>query len=496
MAAEGTALAEMSHTLISRSGADSQLRRRKRLIGEAMSIAIVIGDVVCILALSVVTGVVYHQLAYGAPGDVLSFLRIGGVIAAVVVISNLFRGEYQLSHFLSVAPHARRTLQLWNVTFIGLLLVAFIGKVTEVYSRGWLLLYYASGLLALLFLRYLAVKIVRRSTGRNMIATKRVFLIGNAGQIERFLSEHRPSRGGIEIVGCRFLSAEVLSGSTGERQRALQRELASVIPSIRQLEPDAVFIVTPWSEQSVVDGCIEALLSLPAEIHLLPGYVFERYSNAQLARLGPIASLQLVRLPLSRLELVQKRLFDVVLSTVGLVLLAPLLLVIALLIKLDSRGPVFFLQRRYGFNQNPFRIIKFRTMVTLDDGPVVKQATRGDPRITRVGRWLRASNLDELPQLFNVLKGEMSLVGPRPHALSHNREYEHIIARYARRHNVKPGITGWAQVHGVRGETDTQEKMQKRVEYDLFYIEHWSLSRDFIILLWTVLSPTAYRNAH
>ena len=132
---------------------------------------------------------------------------------------------------------------------------------------------------------------------------------------------------------------------------------------------------------------------------------------------------------------------------------------IALIIKLDSAGPVFFRQRRYGFNQKPFRILKFRTMVTLDDGPIIRQATRDDPRVTRVGRWLRAWNLDELPQLLNVVKGEMSLVGPRPHALSHDREYEHIIARYARRHNVKPGITGWAQVHGIRGETDTHDKM-------------------------------------
>src|SRR5690606_20952417 len=162
-----------------------------------------------------------------------------------------------------------------------------------------------------------------------------------------FLSDHRPSRGGIEIVGCRFLSAGVRSGSAREGQRALHRELASVIPSIRPLEPDAVIIVKPWSGQPVVVRCLELTLCRDPSIHLLPGYVLDRYSNAQLARLGTIASLQLVRLPLSRFELLQKRLFDVALSTVGLVLLAPLLLVIALLIKLDSPGPVFFLQRRY-----------------------------------------------------------------------------------------------------------------------------------------------------
>ena len=486
----------MSHTLISRSGADRVQRGRKKLTGEAISIAIVVGDAAAIMAMSVLSGIAYHQLAYGEVGDVISFLRIGAVIAAVVVISNLFRAEYQLSNFLSLTPHARRTAQLWNVTFVCLLVMGFVGKVTEVYSRGWIVLYYVSGLLTLLALRYVAVQIVHRSTVARLIATKRVFLIGNAGEIEHFLANYEPRMGGVDIVGCRFLSETTQNGSLQERQKALQRELGGVLPSIRQLEPDAIFIIASWADQAAIDGCIESLLTLPAEIHLGPGHALQKYSNAQLARLGPIPSLQLVRLPLSRFERVQKRAFDVVLSILGLVVLAPLLAIIALVVKLDSPGPVFFHQRRYGFNQKPFRIVKFRTMVTMDDGPAIRQATQGDPRVTRVGRWLRRWNLDELPQLINVMKGEMSLVGPRPHALSHNREYEHIIARYARRHNVKPGITGWAQVHGIRGETDTPGKMQKRVEYDLFYIENWSLGRDFVILAWTVVSRTAYRNAY
>ena len=485
----------MSHTLISRFGGDRLLRSRKKLTGEAIQVAIVAGDLLAIVAASVLSGVAYHQAVYDNVGEVLTFLRTGAVIATVVVIFNLFRGEYQLSNFLSFTPHVRRTFQLWNVTFVGLLIVGFVGKVTEIYSRGWLVLYYLTGVVALLLLRYVAVQVVRRSTVARLIATKRVFIIGNAGEIERFLRRYQPSLGGAEIVGCRFLSEAAQMGSSPERQKALQRELGMVIPSIRQLEPDAIFIIAPWSDQSVIDGCIEALLTLPAEIHLGPGHALQKYSNAQLQRLGPIASLQLVRLPLSRFELLQKRALDLLLSTLGLVLLAPLFAVIALIIKLDSAGPVFFRQRRYGFNQKPFRIVKFRTMVTLDDGPIIRQATRDDPRVTRVGRWLRAWNLDELPQLLNVVKGEMSLVGPRPHALSHDREYEHIIARYARRHNVKPGITGWAQVHGIRGETDTRDKMEKRIEYDLFYIEHWSLTRDLVILLRTVVSAAAYRNA-
>ncbi|MBN9447724.1 MAG: sugar transferase, partial [Bosea sp.] len=162
---------------------------------------------------------------------------------------------------------------------------------------------------------------------------------------------------------------------------------------------------------------------------------------------------------------------------------------------IDSKGPVLFLQRRYGFNQEPFRIFKFRTMTTTDDGAVIRQATRGDPRITRVGRHLRRYNLDELPQLINVIAGQMSLVGPRPHALAHDREYQRKIALYARRHNVKPGITGWAQVNGLRGETDTDEKMARRVAYDHWYIDNWSFWLDLAILLRTLFSPRAFRNA-
>jgi exopolysaccharide biosynthesis polyprenyl glycosylphosphotransferase len=187
--------------------------------------------------------------------------------------------------------------------------------------------------------------------------------------------------------------------------------------------------------------------------------------------------------------------FDLAVSSVLLVVLSPLFALIALAIRLDSRGPVLFLQGRHGFNQQTFRIIKFRTMRTMDDGDHVPQATLNDPRITRVGALLRRYNLDELPQLANVILGQMSLVGPRPHAVAHDREYEQRIGLYARRHNVKPGITGWAQVHGLRGETQTDDKMAKRVAHDLWYIDNWSFWLDVVIMFQTVFARKAYANA-
>jgi exopolysaccharide biosynthesis polyprenyl glycosylphosphotransferase len=229
-------------------------------------------------------------------------------------------------------------------------------------------------------------------------------------------------------------------------------------------------------------------MNIPVEIHLGPERILDRFDSVRIAKHGQMASLQLTRAPLSRTEIIQKRVLDVAIAAGVLIALAPLLAVVALVILLESGRPVFFLQRRYGFNQQEFRIIKFRTMTTLEDGDVVRQATRHDRRVTRVGRFLRKWNIDELPQLINVIKGDMSLVGPRPHALAHNREYESKIALYARRHNVLPGITGWAQVNGFRGETDTDEKMRRRVDHDLYYIDNWSPWFDLRILLKTLLS--------
>ena len=205
--------------------------------------------------------------------------------------------------------------------------------------------------------------------------------------------------------------------------------------------------------------------------------------------------LNLIRPSLTRFEVLIKRIFDFCVALVLLTLLSPLLLVVAVLVKLNSPGPVFFRQRRQGFNQRLFRIFKFRTMTVTEDGDVVTQAVKDDPRMTRLGRHLRRWNIDELPQLANVLLGDMSLVGPRPHALTHDRDFESRVAFYARRHNIKPGITGWAQVNGWRGATDTEQKVQARVEHDLYYIDNWSISFDLYILALTVLSPKSFRNA-
>jgi Undecaprenyl-phosphate glucose phosphotransferase len=273
-------------------------------------------------------------------------------------------------------------------------------------------------------------------------------------------------------------------------------DLALAAATVRVLRPDDVFIAIPWSRSRLIEACVDAFLRTPAEIHLGPEDILDRFADAEVSKLGPIASLNITHRPLTTVQLIEKRLFDLALASLALVVLAPLFAIVALLVKLDGKGPVFFSQRRYGFNQEPFRIHKFRTMTTMEDNAALKSVTRSDPRVTRVGAVLRRFSIDELPQLINVITGEMSLVGPRPHALAHDQLYERRIAQYARRHNVKPGITGWAQVRGFRGEIASDEKMRQRVEHDLYYIDNWSFWLDIKILALTVFSSKAHFGAY
>jgi Undecaprenyl-phosphate glucose phosphotransferase len=487
---------QMSYTLASRPETSRFLRGWAVLTHGAFSGGLIVLDIALIVAMSCLTGIGYHFAAYRGIGDIASFVQVGAMAAGIFIAANVIRGEYRLQNYFAFKPHLRRTVQLWNVASVFLLALAFLAQMSVVYSRGWTVLFYLVTLPMLLALRKLLVRITTLAAAAGLIAAQRVFLIGSGASVGAFIHRYEPWTLGVNIVGCRFLTPVAHGTSPEARREALDRDLAEAVASVRSLEPDAIFLLMPWSATETIERCAATFLALPVEIHLGPEQILHKFEDVQLTRLGPLSSLQLTRVPLSRIEILEKRLFDLVFAAVALILLTPLLVVVALLIKLDSPGPVFFLQRRYGFNQQPFRIIKFRTMRTLDDGATIRQATRDDPRLTRIGRWLRRWNIDEIPQLFNVLAGDMSLVGPRPHALSHDHEFAQRIALYARRHNVKPGITGWAQIHGLRGETDTDDKMRMRVEHDLYYIDNWSLLLDLQIVIRTVLSPSAYRNAY
>jgi Undecaprenyl-phosphate glucose phosphotransferase len=445
------------------------------------------GDVAAILLAAAASHTIYGLAAFGLLPPAESVLQIGFLLAGFVALINAQRGEYEIQRYGAMEGGIGRRLSIWNIAFLCVFALGFFTKTTEIYSRGAVAVLYLVGFLSLGGVRVLLAGMIASARKRGALAPRRLVLVGLEDELKNFIERYDLGRSGMKIVSSLVIR---------ENEGSLRDDLALAAAAVRILRPDDVFIAAPWSKTALIEACVDALHLTPAAIHIGPEEIFDRFADLEVGKLGPIASLNLTRRPLTSLQLIQKRLFDIVAASAALVLLAPLLSVVALLIKLDSPGPVFFLQRRYGFNQEPFRIFKFRTMRTMEDGAVVKQATRNDPRVTRIGAVLRRHSIDELPQLLNVLIGNMSLIGPRPHALAHDRLYEQRIARYARRHNVKPGITGWAQVHGFRGEIATDEAMRGRVEHDLYYIDNWSFLLDLKIVLLTVFSPKTHAGAY
>jgi Undecaprenyl-phosphate glucose phosphotransferase len=288
-----------------------------------------------------------------------------------------------------------------------------------------------------------------------------------------------------------------LPGGRSLGPASFDAQLTKIRRECRMLHIDAVLILFGADNMAVVTYAVAALSELPVRIQLLPIEMTEFMRHSRIGSCGKLRVLELLWGPSSLRDRLLKRSFDIVVAGVLLTLLWPLFLIVAILIKLDTPGPVFFRQMRHGYNNDPINVLKFRSMTTFDDSrDQFRQAVRNDPRVTRVGRFMRRTNIDELPQLINVLRGEMSMVGPRPHAMIHNDMFADQILRMFRRHNMKPGITGWAQVNGLRGETDTFEKMQKRIEHDLYYVDNWSFFFDLKIMIMTVVLKRAYTNAY
>lgn len=462
-------------------------------IGRSIHVVGSLIDALVIIGLSVLAGIAYHLVVYDEPGRIATYTKVGSVIAIIHLVLQLQR---QLTGHPQQWPSEslRNQFFIWNVSFLCLLVLGFIGKISGNYSRGAILLYYVCGLPLLMAWRSLWMELLQRALNHRWIVLRRGLVLGTLPRISEFMQKHVPWQHGLTITHSLMIPDDALE-PTPAGDAALKSALDETVELVRGAELDDVIVLLPWSSTRALDTCTEALMTVPAFVHLGSEPILDRFADVRLSRLGSATMLNLVRPPLTRFEVMAKRAFDLVFGSMALLVAAPLILTVVLLIKLDSPGPVFFWQRRHGFNQKPFRILKFRTMTVAEDGEVVTQATSHDPRVTRVGRYLRRYNIDELPQLVNVIKGDMSLVGPRPHALTHNHQFEQKIARYARRHNIKPGMTGWAQIHGLRGRTDTVAKMQARVEHDLYYIDNWSLLFDLYILILTVTSPKAFRNA-
>jgi putative colanic acid biosynthesis UDP-glucose lipid carrier transferase len=286
---------------------------------------------------------------------------------------------------------------------------------------------------------------------------------------------------------------ERLADSARER---LVGGLADVGALVRREGVHEVYITLPLSSQPRITRLLEDLQDTTASVYLVPDVFGARIIQGRLQDLHGVPVVGLLETPFTGANQLVKRISDIVLASLILVLISPILAAVALGVKLSSPGPVIFRQKRNGLNGEEITVYKFRSMRTQDNGPVIQQAQRGDPRITPFGAFIRKTSLDELPQFINVLQGRMSIVGPRPHAVAHNEQYRRLVSAYMVRHKVKPGITGWAQVNGLRGETDTLDKMAARVQYDLDYLRHWSLALDLQIIARTVKLMVFDRHAY
>ncbi|MFG5117616.1 exopolysaccharide biosynthesis polyprenyl glycosylphosphotransferase [Methylorubrum sp. POS3] len=472
-------------------------RRERMALRIGISSAVLAADFLAIMATGFGVDAAYY--AYSNDGALIPLalsrnVQTGAFLALLMLLTNLVRDEYSIENCLSRAPHLRRTATLWLMAWAIALLIGFATKTSNDFSRVASAAFFLVGLPAALLVRAGMVALVRRHVTPASASANRIHLVGYEEDIAGFYASNDVDALGLRVVGTSYLRRFDPNSGAASAEALLDEDLDLAVSVVRFLRPDDVFVLVPWSQTADIERCIDAFLRVPAALHLRPSVMMDRFPDLQVARVGRLAGINIGRRPLSAGEVMLKRAFDLVVSGTALVLLAPLFLVIAMLIKLDSPGPVFFRQRRHGFNQEAFGVFKFRSMKVQADAPF-RQASRDDDRITRLGALLRRTNIDELPQLLNVLLGDMSLVGPRPHALAHDRSFERRIALYARRHNVKPGITGWAQVNGFRGETRTDAAMEARVQADLHYIDNWSIWLDITIMIQTVISPRAYRNA-
>jgi len=421
------------------------------------------------------------------------------IFAALFIATLVSLVSVGFQHFTAIQMRPLHVL-LWNgigavgLAFSLLLSTIFLLKIAEDYSRGTFIFQVVCVGLAVTAVRAISYSWLRSAIASGAIEARHVVLIGDAIRCAQFSDRLRTNA--IQSVASFRAPWDCDVKTGGDATDHTDQKVRKLIEACRSIHPDDIIVLTTQQELPKAMALVTSLTEVPVALHIVPVDALELLAGSRIAGLGTVLTIQVHRRPLSAFDLVVKRSFDVFVATVGLIVLSPLFLIVSIAIKLDSRGPVFFRQTRHGFNNEPIRVLKFRSMTTSEDGDQFTQAVKDDPRVTHVGRILRRTNIDELPQLVNVLQGNMSIVGPRPHATAHNKFFQAKIAPFSRRHIVKPGITGWAQVNGLRGETNTLEKMQQRVELDLYYIDNWSFLLDIKIMLLTLLSKRAYTNAY
>ena len=460
--------------------------REKRLSPVVVSGLVRIGEAALVALAGIAVHLVY--VIKVAPFDWM-YLAAVGVVALSSAIAFQAVGAYTIGALRSLVRTGLKVAGAWSFVFLAAIAIVFFLKLGDQFSRVWLGAWYLAGLMALLGERAVVSTWVSAMTRAGRF-DRRTAIVGGgepANDIIRMLQAQPES--GIRIVGVYddrddSRSPRVVGGYEKLGQ------VSDLVEHARRAPLDLVIFTLPISAENRLLQMLGKLWVLPIDIRLSAHASKLKLRPRSYSYIGSVPVLDVFDRPIADWDLALKWLFDKVMGSVLLLLCAPVLIAAALAVKLDSPGPVLFRQRRYGFNNEFVEIWKFRSMhVAQSDAHAAKLVTRDDPRVTRVGRILRKTSIDELPQLFNVVfRSDLSLVGPRPHALqakAENRLYEQVVDSYFARHRVKPGITGWAQINGWRGETDTQDKLQRRVEHDLYYIENWSIFFDLYILVAT-----------
>lgn len=438
----------------------------------------------------------YHRLILLHSPDAGMYIPEALLIATLNLLVSI--GHRQYSRIQTQPRH----IFLWNgvsgvfFVFFIFLSTMFVLKHSEEYSRATIAVQAVSVCLAVLLTRTIWFSLLQRAIASGLVDARRIILIGDPDHCAHFSA--RAIATGIRTIRTFELPKDHASPSIRAGFGAIQGlpDARQLVADCRPLRADDIIILISHQDVSSALALARMLSDLPVDVHVVPVGTLDLMAMSRITQFGDMVTMRVLQCPLNSFNRAVKRAFDVAAAIIGLLLLSPLFVVVSLAIKLDSHGPVFFRQTRHGYNNEPIRVLKFRTMTVMEDGDNFKPVTRDDPRVTRLGRFLRRTNIDELPQLFNVLAGNMSMVGPRPHATAQNETFAELIPSFCRRHNLKPGITGWAQVNGYRGDTDTLEKMQRRVECDLYYIDHCSLLFDLRIILLTVFSREAYLNAY
>ncbi len=403
---------------------------------------------------------------------------------------------YDSARLLSFKRQVVPLLFSLGLTLFGVIALLFFAHLAAGFSRLWLGMWFLGAFAGMLLLRVFAVRRTSHRYQRGYYA-RRVVLLGSADKIIKTIAHLHSDPNSIHVVAACVLGDLVSSEVTAELTVPVIGDIHQLHTYCREAEIEEVLITSDFEAHPDMDAILSVVAELPYSVkYCIPGQFFGRpVADAGLFHHIPVVTI--FRAPLNSRQRLMKRAMDISVGLVALIIAAPVFVLIACIVALDGQGHIFYRQARHGFASGEFSIFKFRSMKFVKTPETeVKQAARGDRRLTFIGAFIRRTSIDELPQLINVLKGNMSLVGPRPHALSHNQHYQQMIKSYAMRHRIKPGITGLAQVRGWRGETNTIEKMQKRVECDLYYIEHWSLWLDIKILVQTIFAVFAGKNAY